>query len=130
MRPAVSVAGLALLLLASGCTYSMHEVAASGYAAVPTGGPPRLAERIEAHTWQHVILGITDNTDYVDRAYASLLSQCPGEIVGLNTRYSTSLGFLSFKNVVEMRALCLREPPRIDPRDPGPAPGPVEVPGP
>ncbi len=86
-------------------------------------GPPRLAERIEAQTWQHVILGITDNTDYVDKAYASLLSQCPGEIVGLNTRYSTSLGFLSYKNVVEMRAMCLRDPPSA-------GPGPADVPGP
>jgi hypothetical protein len=131
MRAVASVAALALLLLVSGCTYSMHEVEASGYAAVPTGGPPRQAERIQAQTWQHVILGVTDNTDYVDQAYASLLSQCPGEIVGLNTRYSTSLSFLSYKNVVQMRAMCLRDVPP-PPTGPGPgAPqGPATAPGP
>ena len=115
MRAALSVAGLALLLLASGCTYSMHEYAAAGLRRGPHCAGPR--DRPSGSTptpEQHVVLGVTDNTDYVDRAYASLLSQCPGDIVGLNTRYSTSLGFLSFKNVVEMRALCLRIPrPRV-----------------
>jgi hypothetical protein len=122
MRALVGIALAALALGATGCTYSMHEVAASGYAAMPTGGPPRQAEWIHSHGEQSVILGITDNTDYVDRAYAQLLGECPGEIVGLNTRYSTSLGFLSFKNVVEMRAMCLREgaPPAAPPAPPPP----------
>lgn len=108
LGPLVGV--VALLLLTPGCTYSMHEVEAAGYAAVSNGGPPRQAERIESHAEQRVILGITNNTDYVDRAYAELLDECPGEVVGLNTRYSTDLGFLSFKNVVQMRAFCLRSP--------------------
>jgi hypothetical protein len=108
MRALAPFAALALLLT-SGCTYSMHEVEAAGYAALPTGGPPRQAEWIHAHGEQHVILGITNNTRYVDHAYAELLDECPGEIVGLNTRLSTSLGFLSFTNVVEMRAMCLRQ---------------------
>jgi hypothetical protein len=108
MRPLALAAALWPLLLLPGCTYSMHEVEAAGYAALPNGGPPRQAERIHARAEQRVILGITDNTDYVDRAYAELLDQCPGEVVGLNTRLSTDLGFLSFKNVVEMRAMCLK----------------------
>ncbi len=109
LRPLLGVLALgALLMLTPGCTYAMHEVEAAGYAAVPNGGPPRQAERIQARAEQRVILGITDNTDYVDRAYAELLDECPGEVVGLNTRLSTDLGFLSFKNVVEMRAFCLR----------------------
>ena len=53
------------------------------------------------------MLGVTDNTEYVDEAYQRLLDQCQGDIVGVNTRYSTKLGFLSFKNTVEMQAFCL-----------------------
>src|SRR6516162_5235407 len=90
-----------LAALACGCSYSMHEYQASGYAAVtPTSGPPPKAAWIHAHGEQSVVLGVTDNTRYVDDAYAQLLSQCPGDIVGLNTRYSTKLGFLSYKNTI------------------------------
>ena len=105
----VGVVGL-LGLFCTGCTYSMHEYQAGGYAASPVaGGAPRQAEWVHARAEQSVILGVTDNTDYVDHAYADLLAQCPGEVVGVNTRFSTNLGFLSFKNVVEMRAMCLHE---------------------
>jgi hypothetical protein len=95
--------------LACGCSYSMHEYQASGYAPItPSSGPPPKAEWIHARAEQSVVLGVTDNTRYVDEAYAQLLSQCPGDIVGLNTRYSTKLGFLSYKNTIEVRAFCLR----------------------
>jgi hypothetical protein len=99
----------ALASLACGCAFSVHEYQASGYAPVTTpSGPPRKAERIHAHGEQFVVLGVTDNTDYVDEAYASLLAQCTGEIVGLNTRTSTRLGFLSYTNDVDLQAMCLR----------------------
>jgi hypothetical protein len=100
---------LSLALLATGCSYSMHEYQVAGYApATTTSGAPRHAEWIHARADQHVVLGITGNTNYVDEAYARLASQCPGDIVGVNTRYSTKLGFLSYKNTVEMQAFCLR----------------------
>lgn len=97
---------------ATGCTYSMHEVQSGGFAA-PTNvaGPPRQGTWIRARAEQSVVLGITDNTDYVDHAYASLESQCAGDIVGVTTRYSTSLGFLSYTNVVDIQAMCLQSPP-------------------
>ncbi len=94
--------------LTCGCSYSMHEYQAAGYApATQSSGALRQAVWIHARANQGVVLGITDNTDYVDVAYQSLLAQCPGDIVGLNTRYSTKLGFLSFRNTVEMQAFCL-----------------------
>src|SRR5579884_1654095 len=104
---------LALALLASlacGCSYSVHEVNAAGFAPADPAPPgaPRHAERIESRAEQDVVLGVVDNTDYVDEAYAALLAQCPGDVVGLSTRISSSLGFLSYTNVVQMRALCLR----------------------
>jgi hypothetical protein len=102
--------GLALLAtLACGCSYSMHEYQAAGYAAPSNpGGPPRHAEWIHASADQHVVLGITDNTRYVDEAYDRLIGQCTGDIVAVNTRYSTALSFLSYKNTVDMQAFCLR----------------------
>lgn len=106
---AIAFVGL-LGMLASGCTYSMHEYQAGGYAAAPAPvAGPRQAAWIHARGEQSVILGVTDNTDYVDHAYADLLDQCAGEVVGVNTRFSTSLGFLSYRNVVEMRAMCLHD---------------------
>jgi hypothetical protein len=117
---ALSARHLAVLAgaLACGCSYSMHEYQAAGYApvtasaAATTGSAanaaPREAERIHAHAEQGVVLGITDNTDYVDEAFASLLSQCPGDVIGVNTRYSTKLGFLSYRNAIDIQALCLR----------------------
>jgi hypothetical protein len=87
----------------------MHEYQAAGYASpTPTAGPRRQAVWIHSRANQGVVLGITDNTDYVDVAYEGLLAQCSGDIVGLNTRYSTKLGFLSFRNTVEMQAFCLQ----------------------
>ena len=105
----VALVGL-IATLTCGCSYSMHEYQAAGYApATPQGsGPPRQAVWIHSHANQGVVLGITDNTDYVDEAYTRLLSQCDGDIVGVNTRYSTRLGFLSYRNTVEMQAFCLR----------------------
>ncbi len=100
---------LLLATLACGCSYSMHEYQAAGYVpALPAHGTPRQAEWIHAHSHQGVVLGITDNTRYVDQAYQQLLDQCPGEIVGVNTRYSTKLGFLSYRNEIDIQAMCLR----------------------
>jgi hypothetical protein len=100
---------LALAALACGCSYSMHEYQAAGYApATHSSGTARKAEWIHAHGEQDVVLGVTDNTAYVDQAYAQLLSQCSGDVVGVNTRYSTKLGFLSYKNEIEIQAFCLR----------------------
>jgi hypothetical protein len=111
--PFASLALAAIATLAgTGCSYSMHEYQAAGYAASPAAAhpgelPPR-AEWIHAHAEQGVVLGVTNNTHYVDEAYANLLSQCGGEIVGVNTRYSTKLGFLSYRNAVDLQAFCLK----------------------
>jgi hypothetical protein len=101
------IAALAPLL--GGCAFSVNDVQAAAFGTPDVhADSPRRGEWIQARAEQDVVLGVTDNTDYVDHAYADLLSQCPGEIAGLSTRASTSLGFLSYTNVVEMRALCLR----------------------
>src|SRR5215467_9026903 len=102
-----ALAALALSVL-GGCSYSMNEYHAAGYAPITrTQGPPRPARPIVAEGEQFVVLGITQNTDYVDKAYAVLLNECDGDIVGVNTRYSSSLGFLSYTNKIRMEALCI-----------------------
>jgi hypothetical protein len=106
LAPLALVAGLSFG--SSGCTYAMHEYQAGGYAPATPGPGTRQGGWIHARSKQHVILGITDNTDYVDEAYAELVSQCPGDIVGVNTRFSTSLSFLSYTNVIDMQATCLK----------------------
>jgi hypothetical protein len=101
---------LALLALgAAGCFSSVHEYQAAGYASERRAGPPIETVPIESDATQHVVLGITDNTSYVNEAYDHLLDQCPGEIIGVNTRYSTNLGFLSYTNEVKMQALCVKK---------------------
>jgi hypothetical protein len=109
LRTALAAAACAMAAGTTGCSYSMHEYQAGGYAA-PTAvaGPPRQGRWIHARAEQDVALGITDNTDYIDQAYAELLKQCPGDVVGVNTRFSTSLSFLSYTNVVDIQAMCLR----------------------
>jgi hypothetical protein len=111
LSPIAALAPFALLaLLTSGCGYSMHEYHVAGYAPItpaPADGPPPKAQWIRARAEQNVVLGITDNTDYVNVAYDRLVQQCSGDIVALNTRYSTKLGFLSYTNTIDVQALCL-----------------------
>ncbi|HEY8270176.1 MAG TPA: hypothetical protein VIG33_04760, partial [Pseudobdellovibrionaceae bacterium] len=48
-------------------------------------------------------------TNYVDQARRKLISQCPhGEISGISTQYSTSLGFFSWTHKVLMQGLCTK----------------------
>ena len=92
-----------------GCTHSVHQVSVS-VAEVSRGAQVR---RVVAETKQYIVLYITDNTDFVDEARRELLAQCPrGELVAVETRHSTSHGFLSFDNEVRMTAWCVDAPSR------------------
>ena len=62
---------------------------------------------VEARGEQFTVLGMVGQTEYVDDAFRDLQAQCPsGEITGIQTRYSTSLGFFSWTHVVQMRGYC------------------------
>lgn len=94
------------LLLLSGCAHSIHEVHVSDF--VP-------AEKLEkgdvvtARSEQFVVLGITQETNYVDQARERLMAACPQRpISGITTQYSTSLGFFSWTNKILMQGLCLK----------------------
>lgn len=99
----------AIGLLALGCTHSVHQVSLSTADDIPPGAHVR---RIESDSRQHVVLYITDNTDFVDEAYEDLLAQCKGgHVVAVEARHSTSHGFLAFDNELKMTGLCLEARP-------------------
>lgn len=114
MRSLLRIAGVIVVVsVATGCGgaglfSSVHEYQPSGYASVRTAGAPIETVPIVAESKQTVLLGIADNTDYVNQAYDDLLRQCPGEVIGLNTRVSTALGFLSYTNHLHIEALCVK----------------------
>ena len=89
MKLILSVLSLVLL----SCAHSVHEVHTSDfspYARIEDG------DMVKGSGEQFVILGFTDNTNYVDQAYQQLRKACPqGRITGITTQISTSLGILS-----------------------------------
>jgi hypothetical protein len=96
---------LSLALVMPGCTYSVHQVATGGLENVPRDGKARV---VQAEAEQTVILYLTTSTDYADQAQRKLLAQCPnGELYGIEERYSTSHGFLSFTNHLKATAYCV-----------------------
>ena len=98
MIGAMAMVGLA------GCTHSVHLNHTSDFRLVKPLAEHRL---VEVRGEQIVILGIIGNTDYVDVAYASLQEACPnGRVTGIQTRYSTSHNFLSWKNIIDLKGYC------------------------
>lgn len=87
------------------CTHSVHLVHVGDfkpYQKITSG------KRIEAQAEQFVVLGFTQETDYVNLARAELMKKCPGgAIQGPMTRISTSHGFFSWTNKAYMQALCV-----------------------
>lgn len=97
---------LAACLLLSGCAYSVHNVYISDFS-----GYPKLeqGQMVKATAEQEVVLGFVYETDYVDQARKKLIAQCPeGDISGISTQFSTSLGFFSWTNKVLMQGLCTK----------------------
>lgn len=93
-------------LLLAGCAHSVHNVYISDFA-----GYPKLeqGEVVKATSEQFVIMGFVDETNYVDQARNKLIAQCPnGNITGISTQFSTSLGFFSWTNKILMQGLCTK----------------------
>ncbi len=90
----------------SACTHSLHVAHVSDFS--PTFKEYSKGELVKAKAEQFAIMGFVDNTDYIDIAYRKLQDSCPrGTIQGITTQYSTSHGFFSWTNVVEMQGLCI-----------------------
>lgn len=100
-RPLMSLAFVAL----GGCTHALHLVHEGDISEIPRD---REYKRVKSEAEQFVIMGFVTQTDYVNQAYASLAKQCVGnELVGVQTRYSTSHGFFSWTNKVKLQGYCL-----------------------
>ncbi len=96
---------LATLFLSS-CAFSVHQYHVSD--TVP-GTTLENSVEINAHREKFIVMGFSNNTDYVDEAFASLKKQCPQTITNINSRYSTALGLFSWTSTVKMTARCLKE---------------------
>lgn len=90
-----------------GCAHSLHLAHVSDFS--PTFKGYSSGELVKASGEQFAIMGIVTETNYVDDAYAKLLASCSGgNIQGITTQYSTSLGFFSWTNKVDLQGLCIR----------------------
>lgn len=106
MSPRVVIGFLALCAVTSGCTHSVHQLSVGGLDDIPRGA--RL-QPIQVEADQEAFLAAGD-TDFADQALARLSAKCPrGRVVGIEARYSTSLGFLSYTNRMKITGYCLRE---------------------
>ncbi len=96
-----------LLAVLSSCTHSLHLSHVSDFS--PTFKEYSKGELVKAKAEQFTVMGFTDNTDYVDLAYRQLQGTCPnGTIQGITTQYSTSHGFFSWTNHIQMQGLCIK----------------------
>lgn len=92
--------------LLSGCTYSLHQ---AGVQDIQPSVRSSKAVSVSALGEQFSVLGFNSETEYVNQAYAALQAKCPrGEITGINTRYSTALGFFSWTNKIYLSGWCVQ----------------------
>lgn len=99
-----TAASVLMILFLANCTYSVHLVNFSDDIPVFKKSTSKL---IESKAEQFVIMGITDNTDYVNLAYDQLISKCPqGHIGAISTKYYTSHGFFSWTNHILIDGYC------------------------
>lgn len=103
----LSLSIIVFLLFTTGCTHALHLYHVGDY---ETSAPDlNKGKKVTASGEQFVFMDFVFDTLYVDQTYQELLSQCPnGRITGINTRYSTSHGFLSWTNKVKMTGICSR----------------------
>ncbi len=95
---------LILLILIFSCTHSVHHFIAGD--SIPPQKNEKMTQ-IKSEGEQFVILGFAYETNYVDKAVEDLRNQCKdGWIHSIGTRFSTSLGFLSWTNKVHLEAIC------------------------
>ncbi len=95
---------LSLGFLLFGCSHALHLTNVSD---IDIKVSKKNSVQIDSEGEQFVVLGFVQQTEFVNQAYHDLEKKCPGEISGIQTRYSTSHGFFSWTNKVKMTAWCL-----------------------
>ena len=104
----IIVLALSTLLLLSACSHSIHLVHVSDFA--PSYKALSQGRIVQSKAEQFVVMGFVQDTNYVESAYQQLQATCPGaEIQGITTQFSTSHGFFSWTNFVEMQGLCVQK---------------------
>jgi len=88
----------------SGCTSSIHMSQVDVDSMVSDEGT--LGTIIEIEKSQKNMLGFVYNTNYVDKAYAELLHQCPSGTAIVNVEYLTNHGLLSWTDKIRIKAVC------------------------
>lgn len=97
---------LILGLLQVSCAHSIHDVYVSD---INQGTPFAKTKQVVANSSQFEVLWTATSTDYVEQAYTDLQEKCPkGDITGITTQFSTSLGFLSWHNKILMKGYCVQ----------------------
>ncbi len=98
---------LCLIAFLSSCTHSLHLAHVSEFS--PTYKSYQAGDLVQAHVEQFTVMGFVSDTNYVDQAYVQLQSKClNGTIQGITTQYSTSHGFFSWTNMIDMQGLCIK----------------------
>jgi hypothetical protein len=104
VKHAIELCLIAALL--SGCTYSVHQVALGNFDDLP---PDARLRPIEAEADQEVFVA-SGNTDFADQAMQRLAARCPrGQVVGIQARHSTSLGFMLYTNKLKLSGFCVED---------------------
>lgn len=100
---------LSIGFLLTNCAYSVHQVHVSDFKGISGYKKMEQGQIVQGRAEQFVILGFVQDTNYVNVAKNKLIAQCPqGEITGITTQYSTSLGFYSWTNKILMQGLCVK----------------------
>ncbi len=99
-------------LFFASCAHSVHQVQTSDFNVVEEANSDKLVTKesgkiIQAQAEQFVVLGFTQQTNYVNQAYDQLLQKCKGSVVGITTQLSSSLSFFSWTNKVLMQGFCI-----------------------
>ena len=86
------------------CAYSIHHVHSN---PIEEGLQIAKGREIRSKAEQEVFLWFVTDNYFADEAMSRLINQCPqGRIEGIQTIYSTDLGFLSFVNRIRMKGFC------------------------
>ena len=90
--------------LIQGCTHSIHLVHTDGFER--TSAKSIQTNIVEASSEQTVVMFFAFDTNYVEEAKNKLEAQCDGDLSAVSTQFSTSHGFLHWKNKILMKGIC------------------------
>ena len=101
-----------LPLMLVGCTTAIHQATVSDTRPFGAHGDSRM---VEAYAEQFTIMGFDADNTHVDEAWEDLQQECGlGTLTAIVTETSTALGFFSWTNKIQFRALCVTTPEPVE----------------